>query len=386
MALLFKKLGVGDIQFDSVRFSSQTSDFTLSSVEFPEDELKCEFCFEKNNNYSFLRDSHFIIKLFNNPDFAANDIYQIFDNATENEGNHGRLGYLIPLQSLINSQHDYGENEHFSLYAYHCIRKLLKGDDGIPYKKIEIVPNRRIDLESLYGENTHVLILYKPYIRIWENFHNHKFRLDSFLPCLWSFGYLQILESNFNKLYKGENQPIHSSRPEGGRLHFVSTSSELHKDPYILNLFTSFLYFQEHELVRFHLLYQVIELLIEKVFQVDLSSIISDFNNNSDDFYDIRERLSKTANEKSRIDKLFNSFCGIPINYLNDLRHSCNDFLTSVKPEYVQDTPTKALYKTRSLVFHSLRALPVNYETNLKNVNLQLERLLIKAIQDFSIT
>ncbi|UCS92555.1 hypothetical protein KZP23_17945 [Echinicola marina] len=371
------------LNLDKVRFLPGKNKFLLSSSQDPGNEFYCDFCFEKNPSYSHLRDSQFDVYLFHNSAFAANDIYQISDSKSRTEANRGRLGYLIPIQSLINAEHDYGDNEHFSPYAYHAIRILLSDKNALPYKRLGIPNSVFIDLEAIYGENTHVLILHKPYVTIWEKVHAIKFEIKYFLPCLWSYGYMSIEESNFNVLYKDKEHGNGAEKPINGIIEFTSIAPDLRTDPFILNLFTSFLYSQKHELIRFHLLYQVIELLIEKVFQSELGSIIQDFDNNVNNFYDIKEKLTIVANEKSRITKLFSNYCIGQNALLEALKISCNKLLKQVNPEYEQSSPQIAVYKTRSLVFHSFRSLPTEYDENLKVINDDFEALIIATINSF---
>nr|WP_298789726.1 hypothetical protein [uncultured Allomuricauda sp.] len=384
MSLEFSRINDSEpLSLNEVRFLPNSNKFVLKSSKEPEDEFYFDFCFEKNPSYSHLKDLQFEVFLFHNSDFAANDIYPILDSKSKAESNRGRLGFLIPIQSLINAEHDYGENEHFSPYAYHAIRILLANKNTLPYKTLNVPTNFSIDLEAIYGENTHVLILHKPYLKIWEKKHADKFKIEFFLPCLWSFGYMKIEQSNFNVLYKDKVHGDGAEKPANKDIEFASIASDLRSDPFILNLFTSFLYSQKHELIRFHLLYQVIELLIEKVFQNELGSIIQDFDNNINNFYDIKEKLANVANEKSRINKLFNRYCTGQAVLLKELKISCNNLLKQVDPENEQDSPPKAIYKIRSLVFHSFRSLPNEYDEKLKSINDNFELLLIASLNSF---
>jgi len=360
---------------DSVRFYPHSKKFVLRSGQEPDLEYYFDFPFEKNSSYSHLKDAQFDVYLFHNSDFAANDIYHVSDCETRGKANLGRLGFLIPIQSLLTSEHDFGENEHFLPYAYHAIRILLTGRES--------PTTAFVDLESIYGENTHVLIIHKPYIKIWELQHGDVFKAEFFFPCLWKYGYLHINQSNFKVLYHDRENGSDAENPYNNRLELVSIAPKLRSNPFIINLFTSFLYDQKHEFIRFHLMYQVIELLIEKVFQNQLGTIIEDFSNDIDNFYDIREQLSKVANEKSRLKKLFAKFCTGQNTSLDRLQDSCNELLTKVNAKYEQNSPTNALYKVRSVIFHSFRVLPSDYIEKLKTINDDFEELIISAILNF---
>ncbi|PHR98189.1 MAG: hypothetical protein COA80_05750, partial [Leeuwenhoekiella sp.] len=121
-----------------------------------------------------------------------------------------------------------------------------------------------------------------------------------------------------------------------------------------------------------------------KVFQKELGGIINQFDTNISNFYDIREQLGKVANEKSRIDKLFNKYCVGHNSSLERLKRSCNELLTMVNPDYEKTSPTRALYKTRSIVFHSFRSLPIDHSEKLKIINTDFEDLIIKSITSFT--
>ena len=122
-----------------------------------------------------------------------------------------------------------------------------------------------------------------------------------------------------------------------------------------------------NELAKFHLLYQIIELLINKIFSVEIQEIISKLGDNTDKLFDVKEELTNLANEKRRVKRLFNDYSG-DINNKEALTEKCNELLVCASKN-MQDEVASAIYSTRNLLVHEYRSIPKENYVLIKEVN-----------------
>jgi hypothetical protein len=144
---------------------------------------------------------------------------------------------------------------------------------------------------------------------------------------------------------------------------------------------------EEHPLVRFYLLYQVIELIIEIIFQKSFLEKINTFQNNTDrNIYELKESIAYISSEKERISKLITSlekyFDG---NTKTNLLLYCNDLLISFNSE-TKTSLALALYSVRSLIVHKFRKLPEENLPKIAEINQEFENILIKIILNYEET
>ncbi|WP_214762261.1 hypothetical protein [Exiguobacterium sp. s146] len=304
-------------------------------------------------------ENDYMVFTFYNNSFAENDIYQVYDHASST-----RIGWTFPLQSLLSNNHDYAHNEHFLPYALVAFKKLI----------IEEFPNSLIPEVTLDGEynlgdfynadETIIMVLNKNQTRDIENFS-----IINYLPFLYGKGYYA---DNYN--YKS---PISCN---GKRLNLKVTSEEIRNDEFIIQLFQKLLLQDNHHLVRFYLLYQVIELLIEKVFKKEFSEMLDSLGTDEKTLFQIKEDLGNIAKEKKRINKLFTVYTrkqDIKIR----LMESCNEILRSIGRKQFTD-PSEALYNVRNLFVHEYRSIPMENHYMIESINDLFEELVIEMTND----
>jgi hypothetical protein len=315
--------------------------------------------------------SQFKIFLFHRDAFATNDIFRISAIGQ-------KLGWFFPIQALLSSQHDHADNEHFFPYSFNAYKLLIKNSTGLPYKQVNI--NDNPTLETIYGENTYVLILYKPYLNLLYKSTTRKFQIDNYLPFFYLHGYTYLNQSNFLTLsdLKATTAP-YLNNFNSAHVQIEPLSNSLNTDTaYINSLIQGLIKLEKNPLVKFMLLYSVIELLIAKIFEAEFKRSVEGFLT-STNFYESKEKLAIIANEKSRINKLFSSACpGINHSLLDDVKNSSNDFLAYVFSDASDlRTPSEALYKVRSTIFHNFRLVPAGYEQTLTDVVNSLEKAVL---------
>lgn len=366
MALLFSRFNENDFEVNQIRFSRKLKTFIAKDIQSA-NEIEFLYPLQPDDKYG-TKENDFEIYLFHKDKFAANDIFQI-------KAQNMRIGWLFPIQALLTSQHDYATNEHFFPYSYNAYRILLKNRTNLPYSKQEY--SGQAKLEDIYGENTIIFIGYRKYLKEYKKSFK-SFDIENYLLFFYQYGYTLLSSANFNSLYSLK-QPNYLAKPFPSKVVELQTISEYLKDDktYLNNLIQGLIKLEKHPLVKFHLLYSVIELFISKIFEAEFKSSVNSFLN-SIDFYDAKERLAKLTNEKDRINKLFSIKCpGLNHLMLQQLQDTCNSFLSFVFAPQTYKKPTgEAIYKVRSTIFHNLRLMPTGYEVELEKVLSSLEDLI----------
>lgn len=366
MALSFTRFNASDFEVNRLRFSRQLKAF-IANDRNSDDEIEFIYPLEPDDKYG-TSENDFEIFLFHKDNFAANDIFQI-------KAQNMRIGWLFPIQALLTSQHDYATNEHFFPYSYNAYRILLKNRLNLPYSKQEY--GEQVKLEDIYGENTIIFIAYRKYLREYRKAFK-SFDIENYLLFFYQYGYTYLSSANFNSLYSIK-QPNIIAKPFASKVVELQTVSEYLDDDksYLNNLIQGLIKLEKHPLVKFHLLYSVVEMFISKIFEAEFKTSVNSFLN-AVDFYDAKERLAKLTNEKDRINKLFSTKCpGLNHFLLKELQDTCNSFLSFVFAPQIFKKPTgEALYKVRSTIFHNLRLMPNGYETELEKVLSSFEALI----------
>ncbi|HLO86601.1 MAG TPA: hypothetical protein VK203_16600 [Nostocaceae cyanobacterium] len=312
-----------------------------------------------------------------------NDIFQVYDREADL-----RIGWIFPIQALVSNQHGCAENKHFLKYAYVAFYKLLINQEEYSHFTPSFQETDSYKLTDFYGDDIIILIL--------SNSQTQKidqFNIDNYLTSLYSHSYYYCQPIENLKQVKNcqptedlkEIQNRANSQSFGNTRLTVQRNSEyLRGEAYLDRLFKSLLKIEEHPLVRFYLLYQVIELVIEIIFEKSFADIINNFQNNTDkNIYELKESIAHISSEKERISKLIVSlekdFGGVS---KTNLLLFCNDLLTAFNSEKKDSLPL-ALYSVRSLIVHKFRNLPEKDLPKLEEINKEFENIVIKIILNY---
>ncbi len=369
MALVLKRNTDSEIKLTQLKFIKGTSRFILKD-ESSKDSFEFKYALEPDIKFK-TTDTDFDIYLFHRDAFATNDIYQLKIDSE-------RIGWLFPIQALLSSEHDYSTNENFFPYSFNAYKILLKNSINLPYKKVEA--EGQITIENIYGENTIIFIVYKKYLRELKLNKGIQFKIDDYLLFFYQYGYTLLTTNNFENLYNIRDVTTTFKSFDSKVIKLSKISDDLINDrSYLNSLIQGLIKLERHPLVKFHLLYSVIELYISRIFEADFKATLNIFSN-SIDFYDAKENLTKLTNEKERIKKLFSTKCpGIDQVLIADLEVVSNSFLSFSFPSVVFQMPAaEAIYKVRSSIFHNLRNIPVGYEFELSKVCQKLELLILE--------
>ena len=341
---------------------------------------------DNNNNTDHKHEDYslFILKSFELN--KENDIFQVYEKVADL-----RIGWIFPIQALVSNKHGCAENEHFLKYAYVAFYKLLLNQEDYSHFTPSIEQIEDYKLTDFYGDNIIILILFKTNIQKIANFN-----IDNYLASLYSHSYYYCEPTeNIKKI--NTCQPTEDLNEIKNRANLKSSgntrlilqrsSKYLQGESYIDRLFKSLLKTEEHHLVRFYLLYQVIELI---VFERKILDEINNFNNNADkNIRKFKEKIDNISTEKTRVSILINDY--VKINNPN-LLISCNELIKLFNDDdsNEKDDISKkqdlggALYKVRCLIVHHFRKLPDKIlEEKLREINKEFENIIIKIILDY---
>jgi hypothetical protein len=376
MGLKFARDDNSLFEIAKVRYSTPNKRFTAKDLANT-DTLDFYYPLGKSDAYD-IPISRFDIHLFSKNSFSTNDIFKVRVKGEI-------LGWLFPIQALLNDEHDYATNSHFLPYGFVAYKKLLL-ESVLP--NVQLNSSEPITLEKLFGENTFVLVLYKTAVSDLRKNKNIDFKLDHYIVYLYSCGFTRITATNFNTIISSQSREIsYNALNQDDYLTLKPISDIIVSDLiYINDIIEEILIFEKKELVRFHLLYSLVELFIAKIFESTFKKVVADFTNSAD-FYESKERLAKITNEKDRIKQLFNNCSsGIDQSHFQSLKTECNNFLNNVFGSTFNLPCAEALYKVRSTIFHNLRILPKGYEANLSQVTLSLEIVVLEILMYFKLS
>jgi len=155
-------------------------------------------------------------------------------------------------------------------------------------------------------------------------------------------------------------------------------ASPLQPENYLRELFEELIY-EQHPLVKFHLLYQVIELLLEKVLHHELKTVYDKLKKKEIYTRDLQDEIKKFIAEEQRITKLFSDY-EKNLDTI-DLQNQCDLLLQALgKSEQKGKGVAKSLYAVRNFIVHDYRSLPKSQIATLKEINSYFEILLIDML------
>lgn len=290
---------------------------------------------------SFVPDDFEICFLYNNVGVSENSIFKLYADGI-------RIGWIFPIQSLESQEHDYVQDEFYLKYAYIVVYKLLQmaefGDRE--YSDFSIL--------DLYSDDIQILVYDKGNASKIERFDISNYAVD-----LFSKGYSFCGEGNvFTKLdifYKN--------------IRVKQLPEPIRDISYINVLFMELIPLRESSYSKFHLIYQIVEILIDVVFNYKIKSFIHEIEDSPDDLFEKREQLSDITTEKDRVIWLFNNFSNIELQKREILNCLCEKMLQNNEKRYKENNVGNNLYAVRCLIVHNLYSLDEDGREMLKEIN-----------------
>lgn len=339
----------------SLRVNNADVTYKLDDISFEKLGSRAHFILKSSENNDIFLTVPYVLPLnedfhieqyrcypFMNPEFSReNDISEVYVKAE----NVGRIGWIFPVQALVSHEHSFAENIHFQRYCWVTFNQLLRGNLFSTSLVLDInYLEGEVSLVDIYSSQLLILTLSNIKTALIANF-----TIDSFLPALYVHKYIfcddQLEIKNLIKHVSDDASPA--------KIKIVEMSDILRDDVYINALYKVHLKETNHPLVQFHLLYQIIELLITRIFDCEVIKIL---NQSESIPHKIAQNLKAITSEDNRIKKLYECYLlsNKERNNINiQLVKACNFLLANFNEE--KDHVSDAFYHVRNLVVHRFR-------------------------------
>lgn len=314
-----------------------------------------------------------IFILNNNYLNAEGDFFQVFDR-NENK----RIGWIFTIDNLESKDLDIISNIHLNKYkliAYH----LLLQAKGEQINADDISDNPKIS--DIYSKDSIIMILSNSDIPDIE-----KFSIVNYLPSLSKYGY--YASNNFdNKVKIISKNDLYLNVRQTRKINTTNAKIRIEDIRFINELFSYHLQASEHPLLRFHMLYQVIEYYLSVIFDKESEKIINELIGKDINKNDFIERISALKNERKQIRGL--------ITYIDDLKDrrefdsedltkDCKEFLRVHKRE-ANKKLGDLIYNIRNLVVHEYRSIEEKDYVLFESIINQFELLIISVIENYEL-
>lgn len=275
--------------------------------------------------------------LHNEKLIGENCIFSVF---FDNE----RVGWVFPIQALLSKEHDYSSNKHFLKYVYPGLLWLLRHLDQSYYSDTGsdlVFPDQATDLILMMIDKENAKKV-------------QEYDIKNYTVSLFQKGYS----------YEGIGNTITEIDHPDKAIRLKRVSKELQHITFVDTLFRSYIPNMQDGITRFHMLYQVIEILIEQVFDSEFRKLVKCLTDDPGSMFDKRDDLGSIANEKTRVKRLFSNYVQtIDTNKKQFLEGICEKILNENGKEK-RVSMEESLYAVRCLIVHKYYSLKTENMTN----------------------
>jgi hypothetical protein len=318
------------VELDQIVFDDQNSTFRLSD-ESGEFEYDFKYVLQKA-----VVDHEYEVHLLFRKNIKNEEISELIDKESES-----RIGWSFPVEALTTSDHSFAENEHFLRTAFGAYRQILK---TATFSESDATSDQYLDKLLFLDPDTVIVCLFRTFID--TKLPGFDFR--DYYPALYRFGITTEKTENLSDF----------SDPLTDRLSLAKISQDLKGEEFVGELFATLIY-EPHYLARFVVLYQIIELCLERILLRELDNLTDSIRKRDIYVRDIRAKLESFESEKKRINKLFTDYQRKKNDYIRDqLKNVSDTFLESIgltvdKSVGFPDT----FYSVRNTIFHNFRGI-----------------------------
>lgn len=291
-----------------------------------------------------------------------NDIFQVYDKQA-----NVRLGWIFPIQALLSGEHDYAENNFFLKYAYIAIYLLLNNVNEENMRNSSEV----LRVTDFYSEDAIIFVLCKSNCKQIKDFCYEDYIVD-----LFGYGYSCLPYSAIGE----KNVYVEK------RINIRKISKDVKEKIFIVEVFKSLLVQTNLlPLAKFHMLYQIIELLIGDIFSYEFTDFSKKISEDTNNLFDLKDELQKLTGEKYRVKELFNTYSRIDRILQKRLKDVCNELLKKASKKEKVDVGD-SLYSVRCLVFHNYGNIPSEARELIEEINEIFEEVVIELLITFNIS
>lgn len=312
----------------------------------------------------------FQLELFDNNYLnAENDVFQIYDKDEKI-----RLGWIFPLSNLEGSENDFTDNLHLNRYKFVAFHLLLLARE----KNIDLDASQRLSsISDIYKNNPIILILSNSSISKIKDFS-----LDNYIPSLSKYGYYKQNEYENLLTLRSKNEYCLKQRGRAD-LNLIKSQRDINSNRFFKELFSKHLKSLEHHLVRFHILYQVIEYILTERFDVVFANLIGEYNAKKIIKNDFIEKINELGKERLNIRKVINCLREKKCDFqIPDLERDCKDLLSAHNKKF-KNSLGDLIYDVRNLIVHNYRNIEDSEIEIIEDITHELELLIINIIEKY---
>lgn len=308
-------------------------------------------------------------------DPPESEVFQVYKREPEK-----RIGWIFPIQSLLSQEHSYAKDEYFLEYANIALKKLILDSENFEEKIVPAYdPIKKYSLLDFYPDNIIVLLLEKGLVPELDDSW-----IVNYAPALFKHGYskninVKVIDTSGQLDAHGElDIPDESTRAverQKKKIKISPIRKEVKDNVYIELLIDEISKENINPLLKFHLLYQIIELLIGVIYSQEIQKLVEDKTGLSGmDPHELAEKLHNIANDKRRVKSLFVGFGG----HTEEFNRVYKQFFTD--PNHTETELGAMIYSIRSHVVHNYHTLTASQKVALKGVNLELESIVLDLL------
>ncbi|WP_439480790.1 hypothetical protein [Chryseobacterium aquaticum] len=290
---------------------------------------------------------------------AENDVFQVYLKKN-------RVGWIFPLQALISDENDFTDNPFFNKYKYATYKKILERQKTV--KKITIIDDVLYSLSDFYGENVIILCISL------ETLPDEEFEVENFLPSLANYGYFILNDEEISIKTSISKQSLFSKYKGCEKIKIHSSKINLSEHNFLKNLYINHLKKIEDNVLKFFMLYQVIEYLLEKEFNIKFDSFLADYHAKKIDKNSFREKINEWSKERKLI-KHFSTTIAIPDELVTDFSRDAKLFLENFFHKYEKEDVGDLIYDIRNILIHRYRDIDILSDDKLVTFELITEQL-----------
>lgn len=317
----------------SFDYTKKAYGFSCDAIE--PDIVQIPYVLKIDDSYDI---ENFIVFIFVKKDLNENDIYQVYDRVRDT-----RIGWCFPIRAMDSNDHSYADNEHFLKYSFVTFRYLIKKLPKAKFLKIPSVENTNlIHFSQFFSENAVAITISKSTL-----IDANSFNIDDYLPSLFYYGFFPLKKKDPEFItYTG----IHL---ESKRLYIRHVSESINNKSFIFTIFSEVIAYESNAVFLFFYLYQIIETLMETIFQTEQVKIVHELNSclrNPTKIKEVFERINSNTSEKRRLVLLMSEYITSSPDE-RDLKTACNNFLNEFGFDSGQNL-SEYLYRVRNFIFH----------------------------------
>lgn len=323
------------------------------------------------------------ILIFRNDFFSQSEIIQI--RAKERPNGSGVIGYLFKISALLLPEETF-VTEKAKIFALRAIMRLVMNEASIKAQVPTFNSSGEYYLEDFFDLNLIIGNFYKDFLNAISDLDFHK---DYLIPFLTHGFYLipkantkfhinhsDYISLNLASLPYLSDEPIKIFK-------IIRIPETVRNEPYIEKYSSSLVCKSSDLTIRFHTLYQIVEIFIDNVLKDEITESICG-NINSITGTKLKDKISEIANQGYRVKKLFSSkYATFDENLKDDIILNLNYFLTEEITGFESISGSgfnmgTLIYKLRNNIVHNYKFI---FEGDEEVIQLRKDKLI--AIIDY---